>query len=99
MHHLAELLTRNALFFLTLLLEKTRLFHHVARAEKQHAFTRQAIAPGPSRFLVIALDVLWQIVMDHKSHVRFIDSHAERDRRRDHARVVTEQLILMPCSL
>src|SRR5438309_613173 len=99
MHHLAELLARDALFLLTLLLDKTRLLYHIARAEKQHAFAGQAIAPGPPRFLIVAFDVLRQVMMHDEADIRFVNSHPERDRRRDHACVVAQKKLLMFCSL
>ena len=32
-----------------------------------------------------------QIVMNDEAHVRFVDAHAERDRCRDHPRIVAQK--------
>ena len=74
---------------------KCGLLHDVAGAEKQQAFARQPVASGASGLLVVALDVLRQIVVDDEAHVRFVDAHAERDRRADHAHVVAQKRFLM----
>ena len=99
MNHLAQLFLRDALFALAFLLDESPLLDHIARAEKQNAFTGQAVTSSPPRLLIIALDVLRQIMMNHKPHVRFVDPHPERDRRRDHPRVVAQKLFLVSCSL
>src|SRR5205814_5303161 len=80
-------------------LDEASLFHDIARAEEQLTFTGQAIASGPSRFLIITFDVLRQIVMNNKTDIRFVDPHSERNRRRDHARVVAQKKFLMFCPL
>src|SRR5438876_1110412 len=97
MHHLAELLPRDALFLLTLLLDKTRLLHYIAGAEKQHTLAGQSVTARASRFLIITFDVLRQIVMDDKTDIRLVDPHSERDRGCDHARVVAKKLFLVSC--
>src|SRR5205814_4408722 len=95
MHHLPELLARDALLAFALLIDEMRLLDDIARAEKQRAFARQPIAPGAARLLIIAFDVLRQIVMNDEPHVRFIDSHPEGDRRRDHPDVISEEQLLI----
>ena len=78
-------------FAFTLFVDEMDLFGDVAGAEKQHAFARQSVAPGPARFLIIALEIFRQIVMHNETNVRFVDAHAERDRRRDHSDVVPQK--------
>src|SRR6266567_5330634 len=99
MNHVAQLLLRYALLAFALLFNETPLLHYVARTEKEHAIAGQTVAPGPPRFLIITLDVLRQIVMNNKTDIRFVDSHSERNRCRDHARVVAQKKFLMFCSL
>ena len=95
MHHLAQLLARDSRFALAFLLDETRLLDHVARAEKENAFARQPVAPGSPGFLVIALDVLRQIVMHDEADVRFVDPHPEGDRRAHHPHVVAQEHLLV----
>src|SRR2546429_5994777 len=47
---------------------------------QQQAFARQPVAARAAGFLVIALDVLRQVVVDHEADVRLVDPHPERDR-------------------
>src|SRR5207248_6180934 len=79
--HGAQLLVRDALLAFTLFLDETPLFHDIAHTEEQHALARQTIATGASRFLVVPFDVLRQIMMNNEADVRFVNTHAERDRR------------------
>ena len=44
---------------------------------------RVAVAPCTTDLLIIALNALGQISMDHKTDVRFVDPHSESDRRTD----------------
>ena len=88
MHHLPELLSRDPRFALTLFINEMQLLGNIARAEKQHAFAGQPVAPGTSRLLIIALQILWQIVMHDETHIRFVDTHAERNRRTHHSRLI-----------
>src|SRR6266436_2539634 len=70
MNRVAQLFLRDALLAFAFFLDEASLFHDIARAEEQHAFTGQAIAPGPPRFLIITFDVLRQIVMNNKTDIR-----------------------------
>ena len=70
-------------------------FSDVARAEEQHAFARQTVASRAAGFLIIAFDVLRQIVMDHEADVRFVDAHPERDRRADDAHFIAQEMLLI----
>ena len=93
--HRTQLLVRDPLLVLAFLLDKTPLLHHVACAEQQQTITRQSVAARAPGFLIVTLDVLGQIVMHHKAHIRLVDAHPERDRRRDHARIIAQKLLLM----
>src|SRR5439155_19403888 len=93
--HLAELLASAALLVFAFLIDEMRLLHDITCAEKQHAFAWQSIPPGAARLLIITFDVLRQIVMNNEPHVRFIDSHPEGDRRRDHPRVISQEQLLI----
>ncbi len=99
MHHLAQLLARDPRFTLALFIDETGLLDHIARAEEEDAFARQTVAPGAPGFLIVALDVLRQIVVDHETHVRFVDPHSESDRGGDHAHIIAQKHFLMPAAL
>src|SRR5436190_7587356 len=93
--HLAQLLMRDLLFALTFFFDEALLFYDITCAEEQHALARQAISTRAPGLLIITLDVLRQIVMHHKTHVRFVDAHPERDRRSDHSDIVTQKCFLI----
>ena len=75
------------------------MLDHVARAEKQQAFRRQPVPPRPARFLVIAFDVLGQIIMDDKPDIGFVDAQAKSDRRADHPHFVAQKKFLVLAAL
>src|SRR6267154_6065696 len=77
------------------LVDEPRVFDRVSGAKEQQAFARQAVSSGAACLLIIAFDVLRQIVMDHKTHVRFVDAHAESDRRTNHAHFVAQEEFLV----
>ena len=96
MHHLLQLRARDLLLLCArLFVDELRLLDHVSRAEQQHAIARQSIASGASGFLVVALDVFRQIVVDDVADVRFVDAHAECDRRADDAHFITQKKLLV----
>jgi len=97
--HGAQLLMRDPLFAFAFFLDKSPLFYYVADAEEKHAVARQTIASGASCFLVIPFDVLRQVVVNHVTHVRFVNAHAERNCSRDHPRIVAQKCFLIACPL
>src|SRR5262249_29044250 len=66
-----------------------------ARAEQQHAFAGQTVAARAASFLIIALDVFRQVVMDDEPDVGFVDAHAECDRGAYHPHFVAQKKFLM----
>jgi len=51
----------------------------VAGAVEEDALRGEAVAAGPTGLLVIGLDALWQVVVDHVPGIGLVDPHAERD--------------------
>ena len=94
-HHLAQLLARDPRFALAFLVDETRLFDDIAGAEKENAIARQTVATGAAGFLVVALDVLRQIVVHDEADVWFVDPHPEGDRRAHHPHVVAQEHLLV----
>ena len=48
---------------------------------KHHSFCRQSIPPRTSDFLIIALNIFGQVVMNDPPDVRLVDPHTKCDRR------------------
>ena len=64
------------------LVDEMRLLRDVAGAEQQQAIAGQAVAAGAAGFLIVALDVFRQVVVDDPADVGLVDAHAEGDRWR-----------------
>ena len=96
MNHLLQLRAGDFAFLrIRLFVNEPHLLHAVAGAEQQQAFARQTVAAGAAGFLIITFDVFRQIVVDHETHVRFVDAHAEGDGGANHARLVAEKCFLI----
>ena len=96
MEHLTELGAGDiALMIVGHLVDEVRLFGGVAGAEEEQAIAGESVAPGTAGFLVVAFDVLGEIVVNHPAHVGFVDPHAEGDGRAHDAHVVAEEGFLV----
>ena len=96
MHHLLKLFAGDFLLArIGFFIDEPSLLDNVAGAEEQHAFAGQSVAARAAGFLVVALDVFRQVVVDHEADVRLVDPHAEGDGRADHADVVAQKQLLM----
>lgn len=54
-----------------------------------------AVASRTPRLLIISLQGLGNIVMDHIAHVGFVDTHAESDRGHDHIGPLHQEVVLI----
>ena len=54
-----------------------------------------SVPTGPTRLLIISLQTLRNVVMDHITHIRLVDTHSERNRRHDHIHLFVQKLILI----
>ena len=96
MHHLLEHIAGDHLLVLiSFLRNEARLLGNIRGVEKQYAFGRQSIAAGAAGFLIISLEVFWQIMMDHKPHIRFVDAHAEGNGGAHHTDLVANEGFLI----
>ena len=59
----------------------------------------RAVAAGAADFLVVALDVFGQVVVNHPAHVALVDAHAEGDGGHDHLQVVLQKGFLRLAAL
>src|SRR3954468_5254438 len=67
----------------------------VAAAIEKETVRRLAIATRPTDFLVVTLDIFWQMRVDDKPHVRFVDSHAESNSSNHEWRFVIDKVSLV----
>ena len=68
---------------------------HVLRFVKQHAVGGRAVATRAPGLLIVFLDVLRHIVMDHERDVRLVDPHAEGVGRDHHRNAVENEILLI----
>ena len=62
---------------------------------KGKAVSVAAVASRTPRLLIISLQRLGNIVMDHIAHVGFVDTHAESDRGHDHIGPLHQEVVLI----
>src|SRR5207253_10868392 len=63
--------------------------------EEQKTFARQAVAPRAARLLIVALDVLRQVVVHDEADIRFVDAHAKSDGCANDANLVPQEQFLI----
>ena len=66
-----------------------------ARAVKQEAIGAQTVAASTANLLVIALQVLGQVVVKDKPHIRFVDAQAKGDGRDDQRHLIVDEPLLV----
>ena len=67
---------------------------HVCPAVPEDAFPGFSIAAGPSRFLVIGFNGFWEVIVDDKTHIGFIDPHPECDGSTDDPDGIFKECVL-----
>ena len=87
------------LLFVGDFIEEVRLLRDVAAAEEEQAIAGEAVAAGATGFLIVALDIFGQVVVDDPADIGFVDAHAEGDGRADDPRIVAEKLLLIFAAL
>ena len=91
-----ELRTRSRRLFLRCrFIQEPLQLDQIAVAEEQDALRGQAVASRAPGLLVVALETLGDVVVNHVAYVALVDPHAEGDRRADNGRVVSGKRLLM----
>ena len=73
------------------LTDEMALLRRIACAEEERTIASEAVAAGTPGFLVIAFDVLGEIVVHDVAHVRLVDTHAEGNRRAHNADLIVNE--------
>ena len=89
----------NPLIMLCFLINKVLDFADIPVAEKEKTMGRQTVPPGAPDFLVVVVDASGQVIMDDKTDVGLVDSHAEGDCRHDDLDVIPDKEFLILRSL
>ncbi len=82
------------MFRIGAIVDKITEFGHIAPAVKKNGIGPEPVAPGPAGFLIVAFDVLWQIGMDYKPYIGFVDPHPEGDGCHNDFYTVMDKIIL-----
>ena len=72
---------------------------HIPAREQQHALGCRSVASGASGLLVVALDVLGHVVVQHEANVGLIDAHAEGVGGHHHPAAVVDEVLLVLAAL
>ena len=68
-------------------------------AVEGHALAFTAITACAPGLLIIALEALGDVVVDHEAHIGLVDAHAEGDGSYDHIHILHEELVLVAGAL
>ncbi len=94
-HGVHQELPPDLLFGDWLALHELLKFADVFVAVVGDAFGVLSVTAGPAGLLVVALDALRYVVVDHEPHVRLVDAHSEGDRRHDDVHVLHQEAVLV----
>jgi hypothetical protein len=98
-HGVGQQLFADLLFGHGLALEELLQLLDVLVAVEGDAFAFAAIAPAATGFLVVALQALGDVVVDHEAHIGLVDAHAEGDGGHDHVHVLHQEAVLVAGAL
>ena len=62
---------------------------------KRNATPFTTVSSGSSGFLIIPLETFGYVIMNHKTHIRFVNTHAERNRCHNHIDFLFQKSILI----
>ena len=68
---------------------------NVVVAVEHQAVAFQAVAAAAAGFLVVALDGLGRVVVNHEAHVGLVDAHAEGDGGHNHVALLVQERVLV----
>ena len=94
-HGLTQQLTADLLLGNRFALHELLQFLDILVAVIGYALAFLAVSSGPSRLLVITLDALGNVIMDHKTHVGLVYSHSEGDGGHNHVYILHQEGILV----
>ena len=78
-----------------LILAELLQLENVVVAVEHQAVALQAVAAATAGFLVVALDGLGRVVVNHEAHVGLVDAHAEGDGGHNHVALLVEERVLV----
>lgn len=56
----------------------------------------RSVTPSTTYFLIVVLNALGQIIVNHKAHIALVDTHSEGNRCTDHLNAVVDKVLLNP---
>ena len=69
-------------------------FHQVLGRVERHAHALASISAGTSRLLIISFQALGYVVMYHKPHIGFVDTHTECYGGHNHIQALHDEVVL-----
>src|ERR1041385_6471885 len=92
------MLNRHMLLVAFFLINEIRELRNIGVTVKEQTVSRQTVTSCAPNFLIITLDALGKVEVNHKPDIRFVDPHAECDRSYNDLHVIADKrfLILTP---
>src|SRR5260221_7281780 len=91
-HDLLQLLMRAVVFlFIGFLGDDVLDLEAVTLIKEKYTLSRQTIAPGTARLLIIALQVARQVVVNAHAYIRLTNAHAKGNCRHQHRHIVANE--------
>ena len=94
-HSLHQKLLSDLLLGNRLALHEFLKFLDILITIEGYALPLLAVSSGTSCLLIITLDALRNVIMNHKAHIRLVDSHSESDGRNNHVNILHKEGILI----
>ena len=98
-HRIGQQLFADLLLGHGLALQELLQLLDVLVAVEGHTLAFAAVTSRTSRLLVVALQALRDVVVDHETHIGLVDAHAEGDGGHDHIHLLHEELVLVTGAL
>ena len=81
--------------FVIFFLNEPGLLGDIGSVKQQHAIRAETVTPGPAGFLIITLKIFWEILVDDKAYIRFVDAHTEGDGGANYLQVIANKGLLI----
>ena len=92
---LEKQLVADADLFRRLVFLETSQTLDVVRAVETDTLSFAAVTTCTACLLIVSFQTLRDVIVDHKTNVRLVDTHTERDRRYDHLTLLHQECVLV----
>ena len=90
-----QMFNGDTFFIAFFLVNKIVEFGNIAIAVQQNTVRGQTVAPGTPDLLVVAFDAFRQVVVNYKTDVRLVDTHAKGNRCDNNLHIIANEGFLV----